>query len=65
MRAIRKYSYYLWSIIELLVGVKNWKVLFQIFLGKPFVGVKWLELRRDNLKIGVGSKMEAWSVKKP
>ena len=63
MRAIRKYSYYLWSIIELLVGVKNWKVLFQIFLGKPFVGVKWLELRRDNLKVGVGSKMEAWSVK--
>ncbi|NLC29778.1 MAG: FkbM family methyltransferase [Chloroflexi bacterium] len=25
--------------------------------------MKWLELRRDNLKIGVGSKMEAWSVK--
>jgi FkbM family methyltransferase len=38
-------------------------VLFDIFLGKPFIGVKWLELRRDNLKVGVGSKMEAWSVK--
>lgn len=63
MNFFRKYSYYLSSIFTLLKGVKNWKVLFQIFLGKPFDGVKWLELRRDNLKIGVGSKMEAWSVK--
>lgn len=63
MRFFRKYSYYFWSIFELLQGVKNWKVLFEIFLGKPFIGVKWLELRRHSLKIGVGSKMEAWSVK--
>ena len=63
MRFLRKYTYYLWSVIELMLGVKNWKVLFNIFLGKPFLGVKWLELRRNNLKIGVGSKMEAWSVK--
>lgn len=63
MRFLRKISYYLWSIFELLFGVKNWRVLFDIFLGKPFIGVKWLELRRDNLKVGVGSKMEAWSVK--
>lgn len=63
MRFLRKFSYYLWSIFELLFGVKNWRVLFDIFLGKPFIGVKWLELRRDNLKVGVGSKMEAWSVK--
>lgn len=63
MRFFRKYFYYLWSIFQLLIGVKNWKVLFSIFLGKPFLGVKWLELRRNNLRIGVGSKMEAWSVK--
>ena len=63
MRFLRKTGYYLWSILELLIGVKNWNELFAIFLGKPFVGIKWLELRRNNLKIGVGSKMEAWSVK--
>ncbi len=63
MRFLRKYTYYLQSIFSLLVGVKNWRVLFEIFLGKPFIGVKWLELRRNNLKVGVGSKMEAWSVK--
>lgn len=63
MRTIRKYFYYLWSVFELLWGVKNWKVLFDIFLGKPYDGFKWMELRRDDLKIGVGSKMEAWSVK--
>lgn len=63
MRFIRKYTYYFYSIFELLFGVRNWKVLFSIFLGKPFLGVKWLELHRNNLKIGVGSKMEAWSVK--
>jgi len=63
LRFFSKYTYYLWSIFELLFGVKNWKVLFEIFLGKPFIGVKWLELRRNDLKVGVGSKMEAWSVK--
>lgn len=63
MRFFRKYSYYLKSIFTLLKGVKNWRVLFEVFTGSSFVGVKWLELRRDDLKIGVGSKMEAWSVK--
>ena len=63
MNAFRKYFYYFRSIFTLLSGVKNWRVLLQIFLGKPFVGIKWLELRREDLKIGVGSKMEAWSVK--
>ena len=63
MRFFSKYTYYLWSIFELFFGVKNWKVLFEIFLGKPFIGVKWLELRRNDLKVGVGRKMEAWSVK--
>ncbi len=63
MRFFRKTGYYLWSIFELLAGIKNWKELFAIFLGKPFVGIMWLELRRKDLKIGVGSKMEAWSVK--
>lgn len=63
MKLLSKYSYYLKSIFTLLKGIKNWKVLLEIFLGKSFVGIKWLELRRDDLKIGVGSKMEAWSVK--
>lgn len=63
MNFFRKYSYYLLSIFTLLKEVKNWKVLFEIFLGKPFDGIKWLEFRRDDLRIGVGSKMEAWSAK--
>lgn len=60
---VRKFFYYLGSIFTLFAGIKNWRVLLSIFLGKPFDGIKWLELRRDDLKVGVGSKMEAWSVK--
>ena len=60
---VRKLFYYLGSIFTLFFGIKNWRVLLSIFLGKPFDGIKWLELRRDDLKVGVGSKMEAWSVK--
>ncbi len=60
---MRKFFYYFGSIFTLLFGIKNWRVLLSIFLGKPFDGIKWLELRRDDLKVGVGSKMEAWSVK--
>lgn len=62
-RFFRKIGYYLWSIIELLIGVKNWGTLFAIFLGKPFNGLRWLNLRRENISMAVTSKMEAWSVK--
>ena len=62
-RFFRMIGYYLWSIVELLLGVRNWGVLFSIFLGKPFSGLKWLQLRRNNINIAVTSKMEAWSVK--
>lgn len=62
-RFFRKIGYYVWSIIELLIGVKNWGTLFAIFLGKPFSGLRWLKLKRNNIEIAVTSKMEAWSVK--
>lgn len=62
-RFFRKIGYYLWSIVELLFSVKNWGTLFSIFLGKPFSGLRWLKLRRNNISIAVTSKMEAWSVK--
>ena len=63
MRFCRKIGYYVWSAIQLLIGVKNWDVLFAIFFAKPFTGLKWLKLRRNNLNMAVTSKMEAWSVK--
>ncbi len=63
MRFLRKVGYYIWSVLVLLVCVKNWNVLFSIFLGKAFTGLRWLKLRRANLTMAVTSKMEAWSVK--
>lgn len=59
----RKISYYLVSILRLMIGVKNWGTLFRIFLCRPFNGLRWLELRRNHLRVAVTSKMEAWSVK--
>ncbi|HQL92865.1 MAG TPA: FkbM family methyltransferase, partial [Anaerolineaceae bacterium] len=62
-RFLRKVAYYLWSVMLLLVCVKNWSTLFSIFLGKAYTGLRWLKLRRANLTMAVTTKMEAWSVK--
>ncbi len=62
-RFLRKVAYYLWSVVLLLVYVKNWSTLFSIFLGKAYTGLRWLKLRRANLTMAVTTKMEAWSVK--
>lgn len=63
MKLFSKWTYYFGSVFTLLKGVKNWKTLFEIFLGPEFDGIKWLELRRDGIKVAVRGKMDAWSVK--
>jgi FkbM family methyltransferase len=63
LKILTRWAYYAWSVIELLFGVRNWKVLFRIFLGKPTPELKWLQLRKSGIQMAVRGKMDVWSVK--
>jgi FkbM family methyltransferase len=60
---LRKYAYYLYSIIELLLGFENPLLLIKIFLNLTPPGVKTVRLRRLHLKFKVRGAMDVWSIK--
>ena len=63
MRFFTKWGYYLWSILELLWGVRNRRTLLGIFFSKPSQELKWLDLRASGLMVAVRSRMDVWSMK--
>lgn len=58
-----KYSYYLYSIFELLLGFDNPLLLIKIFLNLTHPGVKTVRLRRQHLTFKVRGTMDVWSIK--
>ncbi|HVN54094.1 MAG TPA: FkbM family methyltransferase [Anaerolineaceae bacterium] len=60
---MKKYSYYLLSIVELLTGVKNWPLVVRTFLNLDKSARKKIHLRRSGLTFLVRGKMDIWSVK--
>ena len=60
---IRKYSYYLKSIFELLTGFENPWLLVKIFLKLSPPGVKNVRLRGEGLTFRTRSAMDVWSLK--
>jgi FkbM family methyltransferase len=62
-RLLRKYSYYLFSIFELLFGFDNPILLVKIYLNLTRPGVKTVRLRSDGLQFKVRGAMDVWSVK--
>jgi FkbM family methyltransferase len=63
MRLLRKYSYYLWSVFELLWGIENPIQIVKIFLNLIQPGLRTIRLRRQNLQFRVRGAMDVWSVK--
>jgi FkbM family methyltransferase len=63
MRVIRKYSYYLLSIFELLGGFKNPFLIARVFLGLPAAQPVMVRLRRSGLRFHVRGAMDVWSIK--
>ena len=63
MKAFRKWGYYLWSIVEMLVGFKNWPLVLRIFLLPEDKRVKILKLRKSQVGLVVRGRMDVWSVK--
>src|SRR5688500_10418751 len=59
----RKYSYYLYSIFELLLGFDNPLLIIKIFLQLAQPGFKTIRLRGHNLVFKVRGAMDVWSIK--
>jgi FkbM family methyltransferase len=63
LQLLRKYSYYLLSIFELLFGFDNPILIAKIFLNPAYPGIKTVRLRRRGLKFRVRGAMDVWSIK--
>jgi FkbM family methyltransferase len=62
-RLLRKYSYYLLSIFELLLGFDNPILLAKIYLNLTDSGIKTVRLRNRGLHFRVRGAMDVWSIK--
>jgi len=63
LRLLRKYSYYLLSIFELLFGFDNPVLLAKIYLNLTDPGIQTVRLRRRGLQFRVRGAMDVWSIK--
>jgi FkbM family methyltransferase len=63
LRSLTKYSYYLLSILELLVGFDDPILLAKIYLNLTGPGIKTVRLRSRGLQFRVRGAMDIWSVK--
>jgi FkbM family methyltransferase len=63
MKLLRKFAYYSYSIIELLVSIKNWSNLIGLFIKGSQPGEHLIRLRRPPLKFFVRDRMDVWSIK--
>lgn len=63
LRLLRKYSYYLHSILKLLSGFRNPLLIIRIFLGRGDVEIKAVQLRSPALQFKVRGAMDVWSIK--
>ena len=61
--SLRKYSYYLLSIFELLFGFDNPILLVKIYLNLAGPGIKTVRLRRRRSQFRVRGAMDVWSIK--
>jgi FkbM family methyltransferase len=63
LRLLRKYSYYLLSIFELLFGFDNPILLLKIYSNLTDPGIKTVRLRSRGLQFRVRGAMDVWSIK--
>ncbi len=63
MSRLRKASYYAWSVVELLSGVRHPLAMIRLFISGRLPRNGIMRLRKSKLKYRIRSKMDAWSVK--
>jgi FkbM family methyltransferase len=60
---LRKYTYYLSSVVKLLTGVRPLTTVVRVFLHLAPPGVQFVELPQAGVKFKVRGVMDIWSVK--
>ena len=63
MRFFKRLGYYLYSVLEMLVGFKNWPVLWPVFLQEQPPKLREVQLRQPPVRIKVRGRMDIWSIK--
>lgn len=63
MPLVRRFAYYLRSIVTLLTGFTNWPTVVAAFVGWPLPRPFLVQLRRTGLQLKVRSRMDVWIVK--
>ncbi len=63
MNNLRKLSYYIYSILEMVFNIKNWLSLLGIFLRKEKPDAQFIKLRLPPLTLAVRGAMDTWAVK--
>ena len=63
MRWIKKWGYYSYSVLEMMLNIKNWPKIIPFFLQRSLKRRSLLKLRRPPVEILVRSAMDIWSVK--
>lgn len=63
MRLLRRLFYYGYSVLELILGVKNWPKIFWMFLRDTSQQKQVIKLRNPEIEMLVRSRMDVWSVK--
>lgn len=61
--SLRKYSYYLASIVKLMTGIKPWPRVLKVFLRLSAPELQLIELRDSGLRFQTRGVMDIWSVK--
>ncbi|NLN69274.1 MAG: FkbM family methyltransferase [Chloroflexi bacterium] len=63
MKRLKALTYYGYSLLEMLIGFKNWPTILPLFLCRSQTGVRKLILRKPKVEILVRNAMDVWSVK--
>jgi FkbM family methyltransferase len=61
--SIRKYPYYLGSILSLLTGIEEYGLVVRVFLGLPTPKNLVIRLRKTGLRFQARGAMDLWSIK--
>jgi FkbM family methyltransferase len=60
---LRKYSYYLTSILRLLFGFHNPWLIVKIFLNPGYRGIRTIRLRSRDLQFKIRGALDVWTIK--
>lgn len=63
MRFLKKWTYYAWSVLEIVGGVRNWPAMLGLLLRPKDVSPHQVSLRKPPVRLAIRGAMDLWAVK--